>query len=228
MLSAMKEKVTKMSHRFECRALLFDLDGVLVDSTSYIEEQWRGWAVRKGLAPEPFLKVCHGRRAVETIRLAAPHLDAEAEVSAFVPPANDNTPLAPIEGAAELLKMLPPGTWAVATSGPRAGAVDRLRRAGLPIPAVLVGAEDVVQGKPSPDVYLEAARRLGVAPADCVVVEDAPAGVEAGRAAGMRVIALTTTHSREELSADAYAESLAALQVRRQGAELLVEPEMKR
>jgi mannitol-1-/sugar-/sorbitol-6-phosphatase len=221
MLSATKENATEMSHRFDCRALVFDLDGVLVDSTSYIEEQWRGWAVSKGLAPEPFLKVCHGRRAVETIRLAAPDLDAEAEVAAFVPPAHDNTPLAPIEGAAELLETLPPGSWAVATSGPKAGAVERLRRAGLPIPAVLVGAEDVVQGKPSPDVYLEAARRLGVAPADCVVVEDAPAGIEAGRAAGMRVIALTTTHPIEELSADGYAESLRSIQVQRVGVDRL-------
>src|SRR4051812_27610962 len=145
--------MTKVAQRFACRAVLFDLDGVLVDSTSYIEEQWRGWAVTKGLAPEPFLKVCHGRRAVETIRLAAPHLDAEAEVSAFVPPANDNTQMVPIDGAVELLKQLPPGSWAVATSGPKAGAVERLRRAGLPIPAVLVGAEDVAHGKPSPDVY---------------------------------------------------------------------------
>src|SRR3954471_10150106 len=229
MLSGAKEVVTKMSHRFECRALLFDLDGVLVDSTSYIEEQWCGWAVSKGLAPEPFLKVCHGRRAVETIRLAAPQLDAEAEVAAFVPPKNDNTPLAPIEGAAELLELLPPGSWAVATSGPKTGAVERLRRAGLPIPAVLVGAEDVVQGKPSPDVYLEAARRLGMAPADCVVIEDAPAGIEAGRAAGVRVIALTTTHPIKELFTDACAESLAALQVRRlrdETLEVLVDPSL--
>jgi mannitol-1-/sugar-/sorbitol-6-phosphatase len=204
-----------MSHRFECRAVIFDLDGVLVDSTSYIEEQWRRWAASKGLAPERFLEVCHGRRAVETIRLAAPHLDAEAEVAAFVPPNDDNTPLAPTEGAAELLKLLPPRSWAVATSGPKAGAVERLRRAGLPIPTVLVGAEDVVRGKPSPDVYLEAARRLGMAPADCVVVEDAPAGIEAGRAAGMRVIALTTTHPIGQLCADASAESLAALRFRR-------------
>jgi mannitol-1-/sugar-/sorbitol-6-phosphatase len=126
-----------------------------------------------------------------------------------------------IEGAAELLKMLPPRSWAVATSGPKAGAVERLRRAGLPVPAVLVGAEDVVRGKPSPDVYLEAARRLGMAPADCVVVEDAPAGIEAGRAAGMRVIALTTTHAIEELSADACAESLGSIQVRRLGVDRL-------
>jgi sugar-phosphatase len=203
--------------RFHCRAILFDLDGVLVDSTRYIEEQWRGWALSKGLAPEPFLRVCHGRRAVETIRLAAPHLDAEAEVAAFVPPASDDTPLAAVDGAAKLLESVPPDSWAVATSGLRAGAIDRLRRAGLPIPRVLIGAEDVLHGKPSPDVYLKAAESLGVAPADCVVLEDAPAGIEAARAAGMRVIALTTTHPLEQLPADASAESLVAIHVRAEG-----------
>jgi sugar-phosphatase len=197
--------------RFRCRAVLFDLDGVLVDSTSYIEEQWRGYARSKGLAPEPFLKFCHGRRAVETIRLAAPHLDAEAEVAAFVPPAPDDSPLIPVQGALQLLDALPPGSWAVATSGPRTAALDRLRRAGLPIPRVLISAEDVLHGKPSPDVYLQAAASLGRAPSDCVVVEDAPAGIEAGRLAGMAVIALTTTHSRGDLPADAWAGSLIAI-----------------
>jgi sugar-phosphatase len=201
--------------RFRCRAVLFDLDGVLVDSTSYIEEQWRDYARSKGLAPEPFLKFCHGRRALETIRLAAPHLDAEAEVAAFVPPAPDNTPLVPVQGALQLLDALPPGSWAVATSGPRAAALDRLRRAGLPVPGVLISAEDVLRGKPSPDVYLRAAASLGLAPSDCVVVEDAPAGIDAGRSAGMAVIALTTTHSREELPADAWAGSLTAIHLRR-------------
>jgi sugar-phosphatase len=203
--------------RFRCRAVLFDLDGVLVDSASYIEEQWRGYARSKGLAPEPFLMYCHGRRAVETIRLAAPHLDAEAEVAAFVLPPSDNTPLEPVQGAAQLLASLPPNSWAVATSGPRAAALDRLRRAGLPIPGVLISAEDVLHGKPSPDVYLSAAASLGLAPLECVVVEDAPAGIAAARLAGMAVIALTTTHSREELPADAWAGSLTAIQLRRVG-----------
>jgi mannitol-1-/sugar-/sorbitol-6-phosphatase len=200
---------------FTCRAVLFDLDGVLVDSTSYIEEQWRGWASSKGLDPEPFLKVCHGRRAVETIRLAAPHLDAEAEVAAFVPPANDDSPLVAVKGALGLLEKLPPDSWAVATSGPKVGAIDRLRRAGLPIPRILIGAEDVREGKPSPDVYLRAAGALGVAPSDCVVIEDAPPGIEAGHAAGMVVIALTTTHPLAQLAAaETWAESLASIQVR--------------
>ncbi len=202
--------------RFECRAILFDLDGVLVDSTAYVEEQWRRWATTKGLSPEPFLRFCHGRRALETIRLAAPHLDAEAEVAAFQPDkAGDGRPIEPIEGAARLLEGLPVGTWAVATSGPRADATDRLRRAGLPSPAVLVCAEDVLHGKPSPDVYLMAAASLAVAPSECIVIEDAPAGIQAARAAGMGVVALTTTHSREELRADACAASLAGIHIGR-------------
>jgi sugar-phosphatase len=202
--------------RFECRAVLFDLDGVLVDSTTYIEEQWRRWARAKGLAAEPFLRVCHGRRALETIQLAAPQLDAEAEVAAFVPDdaGNGNT-LKPVEGASRLLQTLPMGSWAVATSGTRAAATERLTEAGLPIPGVLVCAEDVVHGKPSPDVYLLAAAGLGVSPADCIVVEDAPAGVQAARSAGMGVVALTTTHRHEDLAADAYTSSLAGIHLGR-------------
>jgi sugar-phosphatase len=202
--------------RFECRAILFDLDGVLVDSTTYIEEQWRRWATAKGLAPEPFLRFCHGRRALETIRLAAPHLDAEAEVAAFVPDdAGNGNALKPVEGATRLLQTLPVGSWAVATSGTRTAATVRLTDAGLPIPGVLVCAEDVVHGKPSPDVYLLAAAGLGVSPADCIVVEDAPAGIQAARSAGMGVVALTTTHRPEDLAADAYASSLAGIHLGR-------------
>lgn len=195
--------------RFECRAVLFDLDGVLVDSTRYIEDQWRRWATAKGLAPEPFLQVCHGRRALETIRLAAPHLDAEAEVAAFTPEeGSDDYELVAVDGAPRLLHALPGGSWAVATSGSRAAATERLRRAGLPIPKVLICAEDVLHGKPAPDVYLTAAADLGVPPSECLVVEDAPAGIQAARAAGMVVVALTTTHRPDELKADAWTKSL--------------------
>jgi sugar-phosphatase len=202
--------------RFECSAVVFDLDGVLVDSTRYVEQQWRRWAASKGLPVEPFLRVCHGRRALETIRLAAPHLDAEAEVAAFVPEAEpDGHFLGPVEGAARLLGTLPVGSWAVATSGTRAVANDRLRRAGLPIPGVLICAEDVLRGKPSPDVYLLAAAGLGVLPAECLVVEDAPAGIEAARAAGMGVVALTTTHRPAELAADACTVSLSGVHLGR-------------
>ncbi|MGH7525641.1 MAG: HAD-IA family hydrolase [Gemmatimonadales bacterium] len=202
--------------RFECSAILFDLDGVLVDSAAYVEQQWRRWASAKGLRAEPFLRVCHGRRAVETIRLAAPHLDAEAEVAAFDPAEEaEAQTLRPLRGADRLLDALPAGTWAVVTSGTRAAATARLWRAGLPVPALLVCAEDVGRGKPNPDAYLLAAGKLAVPPSDCIVVEDAPAGIQAARAAGMPVIALTTTHGRDELHADACAESLASVHLGR-------------
>ncbi len=202
--------------RFECRGVLFDLDGVLVDSTDYIEQQWRRWAEAKGLAPEPFLRVCHGRRALETIRLAAPHLNAEAEVAAFVPEkGSEHYQPGPVDGALHLLLAFPTGSWAVATSGSRETATQRLLGAGLPVPRVLICAEDVMHGKPSPDVYLLAAAGLAVRPAECLVVEDAPAGIQAARAAGMAVVALTTTHPPEELNADAVTKSLVGLHLGR-------------
>jgi sugar-phosphatase len=199
--------------RFESSAIIFDLDGVLVDSTALVEQQWRRWASARGLRAEPFLRVCHGRRAQETIRIAAPHLDAEAEARAFVPSEEDEP--GPLEGAERLLRTLPAGAWGVATSGRRATATARLRRAGLPVPAVLICAEDVARGKPNPDAYLLAATALGIAPSDCVVIEDAPAGVEAARAAGMKVIGLTTTHRAEDLAPDACAASLAGVHLGR-------------
>jgi sugar-phosphatase len=183
-----------------CSAVLFDLDGVLVDSAAYVERQWRDWAARRGFEAEPFLRVCHGRRAVETIRLAAPDLDADAEVARFPEfISDDGVRLDAVPGARQLLEGLPGGLWAVVTSGVRASAARRLREAGLPTPRVLVGAEDVEHGKPSPEGYLLAAERLDVAPTGCVVIEDAPAGVEAARAAGMRALGLASTHPRDEL-----------------------------
>jgi len=202
--------------RFDCSALVFDLDGVLVDSTAYVEQQWRRWASARGLRPEPFLRVCHGRRALETIRMAAPHLDAEAEVRAFIPlDETGSEPLGPLPGALRLLAALPRGTWAVATSGIRPVATSRLRRAGLPIPPVLVCADDVARGKPSPDAFLLAARGLGFPPEQCLVVEDAPAGIQAARAAEMGVIGLATTHRADQLAADACAESLVGVHLGR-------------
>jgi sugar-phosphatase len=202
--------------RFECSAVVFDLDGVLVDSAAYVEQQWRRWATARGLRPEPFLRVCHGRRAVETIRLAAPDLDAEAEVRALVPIEEAGVEaIGPLAGAARLLGLLPRSAWAVATSGPRAAAAGRLLQAGLPVPPVLVCAEDVSRGKPSPDAYVLAATRLGVTPRDCLVIEDAPAGIQAARAAGMAVIGLTTTHRSEQLPADVCAGSLEAVHLGR-------------
>lgn len=200
--------------RFECSAVIFDLDGVLVDSAAVVERQWRRWAGARGLRAEPFLRVCHGRRALDTIRLAAPHLNAEAEVAAF-DPAEDADAVGPHAGAFRLLTALPPDAWGVATSGTRTAAAARLRRAGLPLPRVLVCAEDVTRGKPSPDAYLVAAARLQAPPGDCLVVEDAPAGVEAARSAGMTVVGLTTTHPPDQLGAEAIAANLAGVHLGR-------------
>jgi len=187
--------------RIECAAVLFDLDGVLVDSTAYIERQWRDWALEKKLDPDPFLRYCHGRRAVETIRLAAPWLDADAEVAQFGEhKVEEEVPLAALPGARELLAALPASRWAVVTSGVRSFALARLAGADLPEPRVLVSAEDVREGKPSPDGYLRAAELLGVPPSACLVLEDAPAGIEAARAAGAIVIALSTTHPASSLA----------------------------
>lgn len=197
--------------RIDCAAILFDLDGVLVDSTAYIERQWREWAASKGLDPAPFLRVCHGRRAVETICLAAPELNAEAEVAQFRErKIEEEAPLAAVPGAAELLATLPDDRWAVVTSGARRFALARLAGAGLPPPRTLVSAEDVRQGKPSPEGYLRAAELLGIAAHECLVVEDAPPGIQAAKTAGATVVALTTTHPAEALAdADVVLSSLA-------------------
>jgi mannitol-1-/sugar-/sorbitol-6-phosphatase len=199
---------------FNCKAILFDLDGVLVDSAACIQRHWRQWAGKRGLDVEGILCVCQGRRTEDTIRLVAPHLRAEEEAAQFARnEAIDTEGVLEIEGAARLLRSLPGGTWAVVTSGPARSSVARLTRAGLPVPSVIVTAEDVRRGKPDPEPYQVAAARLAVVPRECVVVEDAPAGIQAGHAAGMRVIAVASTHSSDELTAEAVVRQLADIRV---------------
>lgn len=175
--------------------ILFDLDGVLVDSRPLIEEIWRAWAVPRGLDETRFIRVAHGRRTSETLREVAPHLDIVRETAALDAMEELATDgLVAIPGAAALLASLAPDTWAIVTSGSRAVARLRLTTAGLPIPPVMVTGDEVERGKPDPEPYLLGAQRTGADPADCVVVEDSPAGIAAGKAAGMRVAAVTTTH----------------------------------
>ncbi len=187
--------------RLACEALLFDLDGVLVDSTACIEKMWRQWSAQHGLDPAGVLGLAHGRRALEIVRIAAPHLNAAAEMAMLVAAeAQVTTGICEVKGARELLDRLPPDRWAVVTSGVRAVAMHRLRHVGLPVPAVMVCADEVRSGKPDPEGYLAAAARLGRAPHDCIVVEDAPLGVEAAQAAGMRAIAVATTYPPDAFS----------------------------
>jgi mannitol-1-/sugar-/sorbitol-6-phosphatase len=198
-----------------CRVILFDLDGVLVDSLRCVELVWQAWAAERGLDAAPFLAIAHGRRISETIRMVRPDLDARAEAAVLDAMEEVETRgLSPAPGAADLLAQLGDRQWAIVTSGSRVVATLRLRTAGIPIPKVFVTSNDVRRGKPDPEGYLLAAGRLGVEPADCLVFEDSPPGVGAGKAAGMRVIALLTTHRADALTAaDAHVPSLAALRL---------------
>lgn len=183
------------------RAVLFDVDGVLLDSYAGYREVWSRWCALRGLELEATWAVTHGRRPVETVAEVAPHLSPEDEyvvLQRLLAEVGDRFPA--FEAAAPLLRTLPPQCWAVVTSGQRSTVLARFRAHGLPQPAVLVDGDDVQQGKPSPAGYLTAAAALGAHAEDCLVVEDAPAGVRAGRAAGMRVLAIASTHRPEELA----------------------------
>jgi sugar-phosphatase len=171
------------------RGLLFDNDGVLVDSDAAVAASWSRWALEHDLDPAAVLAVVHGRRAADTVadlvaedrRAAAAELIDRYELQ-------DAGTVPAVAGAADLLAALPPDVWAVVTSGTPALATARLTAAGLPLPGAMVTGHDVRTGKPDPEGYLLGARLLGVPPEETVVVEDAPAGIAAGRAAGARVV----------------------------------------
>jgi len=199
-----------------CSAFLFDLDGVLVDSRAVVERVCRLWAQRHGLDPEQVLRIAHGRRSRDTVRTAAPHLDADRE-AAWIDAVElaDVAGLSAVAGAGAFLAALPEARWAVVTSCGRPLAERRLTAVGLPIPRIVVTSEEVAQGKPAPDGYQLGARRLGQHPASCVVFEDAPAGITAARAAGARVIGLTTMLAAGDLTgADATIPDFTAIRVR--------------
>ena len=200
---------------FTAKAILFDMDGVLVDSASAVERVWRAWATEYGYDPERVVAQAHGRRSIETIRELAPHLDPEREnLRVEQMEIEDKDGVVPLPGAAELLRNLPLGRFAIVTSATHALAEARLGFAGLPIPPRFIGGDDVVHGKPSPEPYLKGATLLGFTPDECLVFEDAPAGIAAARAAGMRVIALhTTCPARELKGADAVLASLAEVKM---------------
>ena len=184
-----------------CAAILFDLDGVLVDSAACVEKSWRDWAVRRQLDPDRVMQVAHGRRTIETVQLVAPHLNAADEAAAIASVESTTTDVVfEVSGARALLERLPPNAWAIVTSGVRAVATLRIGHTALPMPNVLVPADEIQRGKPHPEGYVTAARHLGVDPAMCVVVEDTPPGLEAARAAGMRSIAVSGTYPAAALS----------------------------
>jgi sugar-phosphatase len=187
--------------RFDVDAILFDIDGTLVDSTPAVEGAWRTWAARHDLEAEAILRICHGRRSEDTIALllAAEEVPAAAAELEQLELADLDSVIA-LPATQMLLKRLPAERWAAVTSGSRRLMRARLQAAGLPLPEVLISAEDVTVGKPDPEGYLRAAAALGYDGARCLVVEDAPAGIAAGRAAGAHVLAVATSHDSSELT----------------------------
>lgn len=170
------------------------MDGTLVDSTECVERHWTAWAARHGLDATAILSRSHGRQTLDTIREFAPDLATQEELDWFYRlERTDCEGIRAVSGAAEILAALPAPNWAVVTSASRKLAAARLRHCQLPTPTVLVSAEDVSRGKPDPEGYLLAARQLGFPPAECLVIEDTPAGIDAARSAGMSVLGITTT-----------------------------------
>jgi sugar-phosphatase len=187
-----------MTIRF--RGVLFDLDGVLVDSTPAVTRVWTGWAREHSFDPDEIVKKARGRPSITTIRELLPHADHAAENREVERrEIADVEGVVPLPGAMELLKALPLGRWAVVTSCTRPLAGVRIAAAGLPNPKHLVTTTDVQHGKPDPEPYLKGAQLLGLPARECIVIEDAPAGIRSGKAAGARVLALRTTTGDAEL-----------------------------
>jgi sugar-phosphatase len=184
----------------QTRGLLFDLDGVLVDSTPAVARCWSRWAVQFGFDADEVVRQAHGRPSIVTLRELMPDGDYDEENRKMEQwEIEDTDGVVPLPGVMDLLRALPADQWAIVTSCTRPLAEVRIRVAGLPWPKKLVTSADVKRFKPDPDPYLRGAELLGLTPAECIVVEDAPAGIRAGGAAGSRVLALRTTEVDEFL-----------------------------
>lgn len=187
-------------------AVLFDMDGTLVDSTPAVARCWAQWAGEHQV-PATALVNTHGRPAAQIIADVLPTGQVPAALARIVAlELADTDGVVPLPGALDALRATAPA--AIVTSCTRDLARARIAAAGLPAPAVLVTADDVRVGKPDPEPFLLAADRLGVDPARCLVVEDAPAGLAAGRAAGATTLAVAGTHDLAALDADAHAPDL--------------------
>jgi mannitol-1-/sugar-/sorbitol-6-phosphatase len=183
-----------------CAALLFDLDGVLINSTPAVARVWRRWAIEHGFDPDEVVSRAHGRPSITTVAEYLPNADHEAENREVERrEIEDLEGVVPLPGALELLASLPENRWTIVTSCTRPLAEVRIRAAGLPLPKKMITSNDITYGKPNPEPYLKAASMLGFPPADCVVLEDVPAGIRAGKAAGARVVAFRTTVRQREL-----------------------------
>lgn len=188
--------------QIECSALLFDLDGVLINSTPAVARVWRRWAIEHGFNPEEVVARAHGRPSLTTVSEYLPNSDRHAENREVERrEIEDLEGVVPLPGALDLLESLPPDRWTIVTSCTRPLAEVRIRAAGLPLPPKMITSTDITHGKPHPEPYLKGASLLGVAAKDCIVLEDVPAGVRAGKASGARVIAFTSTVEEPALRA---------------------------
>jgi sugar-phosphatase len=201
--------------KVKTKGLLFDMDGVLISSLGSVERSWQTWAERHGLDVQETIKTAHGMRAIETVRTLRPDADHAAELKVIEDlEVRDNEGLEVLEGVASILELLPRKFWTVVTSATERLARSRLAFAGIPVPAQIVTAEMVGNGKPHPEPYIRGARILGLAPEDCIVIEDSTSGARAGHAAGCKVLATNFSHSIEQLAAaDWIVESLAKVRI---------------
>lgn len=208
-----------------CKGILFDMDGILISSLGSVERSWTKWALLRGIDPVQSLRIAHGRRAIDTLAELRPDLDAEAELKVIEDlEIADNEGLTVLPGVLGLLRALPRDRWTVVTSATERLARARLAAAGVPVPELLVTANQVTRGKPHPEPFQAGAALLRLAPEECVVFEDSTAGAKAGRAAGCTVVATTFSHPVETLDAAHYlVNDITGLEVRRDGDGLTLE-----
>ncbi len=186
--------------RVQTKGLLFDMDGVLISSIGSVVRCWRVWAKKYDIPNADTYEVPHGVRAIDIVRSLRPDIDPIEGLRVIEDlEIDDTSDLKVLPGAKELLESLPPDRWAIVTSATRRLMLGRLEAAGLPAPDRIVSADDVVRGKPDPEPYRNGAKLLGCTPEECIVVEDAPSGVGAGKAAGSRVLGVVGTHTLAQL-----------------------------
>jgi sugar-phosphatase len=197
--------VASSSVQIRCKGILFDMDGVLISSIGSVERSWTKWAKMRGLDPAYTCKIAHGCRSIETIARLRPDLDVGVENGIIEGlEIEDTEGVTVLPGVLDLLASLPSDRWAVVTSATEPLARVRMVAGGIPVPERIVTAESVAYGKPHPAPYLAGAALLGFAPQECLVIEDAASGTEAGRAAGCTVVATTFSHPIDSLRAAHY------------------------
>jgi len=220
----MPSSVSSAPVLIRCKGILFDMDGILISSIGSVERSWTKWAHLRDVDPALARKTAHGRRAIETVAKLRPDLDSEQELKVIEDiEVADNEGLTVLPGVLDLLAALPSDRWTVVTSATERLARIRLAAGGIPVPKRLVTADQVTRGKPHPEPFLAGAALLGVAPADCVVLEDSSSGAEAGRAAGCTVVATTFSHPAEFLDRAHYLlRDLTGIRVESLGDEIVI------